>query len=122
MGSPDGTNFFTDIYGASTQGAARLGSISASDGSTFSPVLSAWSNGNVGIGISTAPGAKLHVVGEAIVTSTIWLNAAKTVGIFSGNGTPEGSITASPGSTYHDTGGTFYVKQTGTGSTGWVAK
>lgn len=43
----------------------------------------------------------------------------------SGTGSPEGSVTAPPGSTYmNDAGGTnttFYVKRTGSGNTGWVA-
>jgi hypothetical protein len=38
-------------------------------------------------------------------------------------GTPESVITAPPGSTAMDiNGGLFYVKQSGTGNTGWVAK
>ena len=44
----------------------------------------------------------------------------------SGAGTPEGAITAAVGSLYTRTDGgagtTLYVKETGTGSTGWVAK
>ena len=44
----------------------------------------------------------------------------------SGAGTPEGSIAAPIGSLYTDRSGgastTLYVKQTGTGNTGWVAK
>jgi len=43
-----------------------------------------------------------------------------------GAGTPEGSITAPVGSTYRRTDGgagtSFYVKESGTGSTGWVGK
>lgn len=43
-----------------------------------------------------------------------------------GSGSPEGAITASVGSTYRRTDGgansTFYVKEAGTGNTGWVAK
>ena len=43
-----------------------------------------------------------------------------------GSGTPEGAITARVGSTYHrtdgSTGTSFYVKESGTGNTGWVAK
>ena len=43
-----------------------------------------------------------------------------------GSGSPEGSISANPGSLYTDTGGgagtTLYVKESGTGNTGWVAK
>lgn len=44
----------------------------------------------------------------------------------SGTGTPEGVITAPVGSTFRRTNGgavtTFYVKETGAGNTGWVAK
>lgn len=43
-----------------------------------------------------------------------------------GSGTPEGSVTAAVGSMYTDTAGgagtTLYVKESGTGNTGWVAK
>ena len=45
---------------------------------------------------------------------------------FVGNGTPEGVVTAPVGSTYHRRDGgaltSFYVKESGTGNTGWVAK
>ena len=38
----------------------------------------------------------------------------------SGSGSPEGVVQGSPGYTYWDlTNGTFYVKNTGTGTTGW---
>ena len=43
-----------------------------------------------------------------------------------GTGTPEGSVTATPGALYTRSDGgagtTLYVKETGTGNTGWVAK
>jgi hypothetical protein len=46
--------------------------------------------------------------------------------VFTGSGTPEGVITAPIGSTYHRTDGgagtSFYVKESGAGNTGWVAK
>lgn len=45
---------------------------------------------------------------------------------WSGNGTPEGAVTAAVGSLYMNTAGgagtVLYVKQTGTGNTGWGAK
>lgn len=45
---------------------------------------------------------------------------------YSSPGSPEGVITAPPGSTYTNSNGgagtTFYVKESGTGNTGWVAK
>lgn len=38
-----------------------------------------------------------------------------------GAGDPEGVVTADPGTTYYATGtATFWVKETGTGNTGWV--
>lgn len=46
--------------------------------------------------------------------------------ISTGSGSPEGSKTAPVGSVFHRTdggGGTsFYVKETGTGNTGWIGK
>lgn len=48
------------------------------------------------------------------------------VPISSGAGSPEGVITANPGALYINTNGgagtTLYVKQTGTGNTGWAGK
>ena len=86
--------------------------------------LTATSTGDVGVGI--APTEKLQVNGNCVIDGTIYLNAAKTVGIFTGTGDPEGAVTASVGSTFHRTDGgastTFYVKESGTGNTGWVAK
>ncbi len=45
---------------------------------------------------------------------------------FIGTGSPEGVVTASTGAVYHNksggTGVSIYVKETGTGNTGWVAK
>jgi len=49
-----------------------------------------------------------------------------TSGWYTGSGTPEGSVTAVVGSIYTRTDGvaneTFYVKESGTGNTGWAAK
>ena len=43
-----------------------------------------------------------------------------TITITSGAATPEGAITAGPGSQYYRTNGTWYIKSTGTGNTGWT--
>lgn len=52
--------------------------------------------------------------------------ASSDVRIHHGAGTPEGAVVAAIGSTYHRTDGgagtSFYVKESGTGNTGWVAK
>jgi hypothetical protein len=49
-----------------------------------------------------------------------------TVCDWAGAGTPEGTVTAAVGSTYRRTDGgastTFYVKESGAGNTGWIAK
>ncbi|WP_312805626.1 phage head-binding domain-containing protein [Atlantibacter hermannii] len=49
-----------------------------------------------------------------------------TVGMFYGTGSPEGVLAAGIGSTYHRTdgggGSSFYVKESGSGNTGWVGK
>jgi len=47
-------------------------------------------------------------------------------GLFTGSGSPEGALTAEPGSIYTNTAGgvstTLYVKTSGSGNTGWTAK
>jgi len=47
-------------------------------------------------------------------------------GLYSGTGSPEGVVTATQGSLYTrldgGAGTTLYVKESGTGSTGWVSK
>lgn len=49
-----------------------------------------------------------------------WGAAASAISDRPGSGSPEGAVTAPPGSTYRDTAnGLFYVKRTGTGNTGW---
>ena len=70
------------------------------------------------VGSTTARVKEIHV-------GTIRLDA-NNVGIFIGSGTPEAAVTADIGSTFHRTDGgaatSFYVKESGTGDTGWVAK
>ena len=67
-------------------------------------------------------------VGSISVTSTATAYHTNNNNVFwtSGSGTPEGSVTASVGSLYTRTDGsastTLYVKESGVGNTGWVAK
>lgn len=53
-------------------------------------------------------------------------SVGNNVGLYKGSGTPEGAITAGIGSFYMRTdggaGSSIYVKESGTGNTGWVAK
>lgn len=71
--------------------------------------------------------ANCNVAGTHIVESgLIMLNSGQTVGVRRGTGTPEGVVTAGIGSLFLRTDGgtstTLYVKESGTGNTGWVAK
>jgi hypothetical protein len=56
-----------------------------------------------------------------------WVNASQATGCTTvvGSGTPQGVVTAPPGSDYRNltgaAGSVFWIKQTGTGATGWVA-
>jgi hypothetical protein len=74
--------------------------------------------GGFGVGTTTDPGAGNIIATRFYFTSTVFMAA--------GTGTPEGSLTAGIGSTFHRTDGgaltSFYVKESGTGNTGWVAK
>lgn len=60
-------------------------------------------------------------------TSLLFATGASTnVGIYNGTGTPEAAVTAAIGSIYQRLDGgaatSLYVKESGTGNTGWVAK
>jgi hypothetical protein len=67
-------------------------------------------------GLTTAQFATIFVTGGVALTPLQLY----------GSGTPEAVLTAPVGSTYQNYGGgagtSFYVKQTGTGNTGWVGK
>lgn len=65
-------------------------------------------------------------VGGAGVTPRVGFNSGTTAGaqLFEGTGSPEGVVTARPGSMYLNTSGgqatSVYYKETGTGNTGWI--
>lgn len=71
------------------------------------------------LGVDTFTGIS---VGAAATTLTL----ASGVTVRSGTGSPEGVVTASVSAHFHRTDGgaitSLYVKETGTGNTGWVAK
>jgi hypothetical protein len=68
-------------------------------------------------------GSNTATIGSSAVTV---LYLAGAVGWFQGTGSPEGVVTAPVGSFYSRTDGgtgtTFYVKEVGSGNTGWTAK
>ncbi|MFH0921417.1 MAG: hypothetical protein V1913_13780, partial [Fibrobacterota bacterium] len=82
-------------------------------------------NGTGGVGVGTdTPCEELDVVGNIKASGYIDVNGPR---IISGAGNPNtNSVVANPGSLYLNTNGgagtTLYVKESGTGGTGWVAK
>lgn len=79
-------------------------------------------NGNV-IGDAVTAGT-LTSTGNAILSG--YINLPSSVFLLSGTGSPEGAVTAARGSLFMRADGgagtSFYVKESGTGNTGWVAK
>ena len=78
--------------------------------------------GSVGEWVFTETG-RIFYKATGAETNTGWIEFTSSVGGGSatlGTGTPEGSVTASPGELYVDTSGpTLYGKISGTGNTGW---
>jgi len=76
--------------------------------------------GNISAGIITAT----DILVDDVTADNLIFTAGPTW--TSGSGSPEGSVTASVGSLYTNTSGgsntTLWVKESGTGNTGWVAK
>lgn len=68
---------------------------------------------------------KLTKSGDFIISGDLSVSGA-TAREIAGSGTPEGAVAAPVGSTFRRTDGgagtSFYVKESGTGNTGWVAK
>lgn len=90
-----------------------------------------FTSGNTGV-----PSSKLKILKDGDVNVTLGNLVINTAGKGidfgssvlwrTGAGTPEGAVTAAVGSLYTDTAGgantTLYVKESGVGNTGWVAK
>jgi hypothetical protein len=112
----------------------RAGKLIASGGNNTNPINSTFLGYDtrasaVGVSNETVVGYQAKGKGPNTVTlgntSTTAVYLAGTVGWFQGYGAPEGVVTAPPGSLYTKTSGSgaaLYVKQTGTGNTGWIAK
>jgi hypothetical protein len=76
--------------------------------------------GFVGIGKAN-PQQRLDVAGAIACTNGFVFSGGP--GIFAGSGSPQGALTAPMGSLFLRTdAGTLFVKQTGSGNSGWVAK
>lgn len=80
--------------------------------------------GNSGSGTKWRDGAFSRDV--YVYRHVVWNGSTNTVFDAAGVGSPEGVVTASPGSTYRNYSGgagtTFWVKESGSGNTGWIGK
>lgn len=129
---------YGDLTLGALNGTAATRSIGANTGSVrFDPTgrvyLNAisstqqWVMGSTAFNPSTDASFSLGqpTLRPSAVYSVKYMNSA-TVGVNFGTGSPEGVLTAGIGSLYLRTDGsastTLYVKESGTGNTGWVAK
>ena len=80
---------------------------------------------------SKGSASAINIISEGAISATGQIypqsgGAFSGPAIYQGSGSPEGSVTAAVGSTYMRSDGgagtSFYVKESGTGNTGWVAK
>ena len=128
------TNSYVTREGATykAQTAASAGKAVYSGQSTSSSASKIYSAKDVS-GAETA-----YITGDGLIVTTgrsyaengiRWSTSSGTLddrGLFNGTGSPEGVVAAQPGSLYCNSAGgagtTLYVKQSGSGNTGWVAK
>lgn len=122
-------------------GPMTVNSLDAAEGLTFKSVESGlvtgfYKNGALYFGPDSATAPNLSKTGSTLSVKTngslsplaadILLVGASPIKILSNTGTPEGAYSANVGSLYLRTNGgagtTLYVKESGTGNTGWVAK
>ena len=116
--------FYTVLNGAKTQNLATLYANLSGDTEIANPqVLDSFGKFKQPVYISDAVIMSVSGLGNTPDHDTGVVTVAQVI---SGIGTPEGVVTASPGTLYLNTSGgastTLYVKETGTGNTGWVAK
>lgn len=82
--------------------------------------------GGTGAADATTARSNLTAAKSGVNTDITELSLGAGIRILAGAGTPEGSVTANVGSLYLRTNGgaatTLYVKESGSGNTGWVAK
>lgn len=111
-GTPQVLGFGSSIFGASVARSVAVGmDLFVGDNDTFAFGTSQAGNR------ATLVGSRLTASGGFSTGTARWT---------SGTGTPEGVVTAPVGSLYTRTDGgagtTLYVKESGTGNTGWAAK
>jgi len=112
-----------DGYGAYWSG--NDGGVSSQDPKAALALAQTW---KTGINTQAATLTTNRALAMGATHRVDWIDGSGNTlnGIYSGNGTPEGTVTAPKGSMYlrRDGGAntTMYVKESGTGNTGWVGK
>lgn len=104
-------------------GAVSLQSINAAGTATISLRLQAGTESalSTAFTVSKQDGQPMRfsTYGNVELNASSQGASTTTISVLAGTATPEGVVTARPGSTYHDRGGDIYLKKTGTGNTGW---
>lgn len=124
-------NYF-EMQGAVTAGAVRMSSAGSDanvnmifDAKGGTSLFLLRTNGTTratvsSTGVTVSSGHDLTITSGDIILGT----GGPIIAV--GSGSPESAVTADVGSTFHRTDGgagtSFYVKESGTGNTGWVAK
>ena len=113
-------------YSINPAGGAGFNRFTIRDETGAADRLYVYSTGAIGPGVGSAQDLGLSTSRwKDVYLDSISIGSG-SVRILSGTGTPEGAITAVVGSLFLRTDGgvstTLYVKQSGTGNTGWVAK
>lgn len=116
----DSTNPAIRIQQTGTADCLRVEDSATPDATPF--VIDA--SGRVGVGVAPDAAAAITLDGGGIKIANAGATAFCTVTV--GAGSPEGVVTAGPGSLYLNTSGgsgtSLYVKESGSGNTGWVGK
>jgi len=111
--------------GYKTIAASDLGFYNGGTAGNIS-IINDFSTGNINFTAGGAVAAQVTIASTGNVTIAADLIVGTAARITAGTGSPEGVKTAAIGSLYLRTDGgagtTLYVKESGTGSTGWVAK
>ncbi len=122
----NGSCLSLDIKATGTAGNTNAQGIfiDATLGGTNGKLINARNNGNLNFQVRSAT-ASDRVSATAYVTPVIELGST-SIQVTCGAGSPESVVTAPTGSLYLRQGGgaaaTLYVKETGVGNTGWIAK
>jgi hypothetical protein len=105
-----------------SNGSFTFGNITpTANGISFTPSADAW------LSMGSSPWIKfIQASSRVSLLKPITINGYPNIIITAGAGSPEGVVTASPGSLYLNASGgantTLYVKESGGGNTGWVGK